>query len=138
MEVSQSHVARTRLFIVNKSPFQIRRDEKRSQERRVTRQQARIADKKDESDIEIENPRGEFKDIMNSPSPNHAWSHMPVDIHDTPDISGIISRSSLADQSGYSHVDQCVTKTITELADTHLMLVNAGFSDLNHQNVKSW
>ncbi len=74
MEVSQSHVATTRLLIVKKSPSQIRRDEKRSPERRVTRQQARIANKKEESEIEIENPRGEFKDIMNSPSPNHALS----------------------------------------------------------------
>ncbi len=41
---------------------------------------------------------------------------IPVDIHDTLHISGIISRSSLADQSGYSHVDQCVTKTIRESA----------------------
>ncbi len=36
-----------------KSPSQIRRDEKRSQERRVTRQQARIVNKKVESEIEI-------------------------------------------------------------------------------------
>ncbi len=86
MEVSQSHVATTRLLIVKKSPSQIRRDEKRSQERRVTRQQARIANKKEESEIEIENPRGEFKDMMNSPSPNHARSPIPVDIHDTPHI----------------------------------------------------
>ncbi len=48
---------------------------------------------------------------MNSPSPNHAWSPIPVDIHDTPDIS------SLADQSGHSHVGQCATKTITESSD---------------------
>ncbi len=54
---------------------------------------------------------------MHSRSPNHAWSPIPVDIHDTPDISGIISRSSLADQSSHSHVGQCVTKTITESAD---------------------
>ncbi len=89
-----------------KSPSQTRSDEKRSQERRITRQQARIANKKDVSEIEVENPRGEFKDIINSPSHNYAWSPIPVDIHDTPHISGIISRSSLADQCGYSHVDQ--------------------------------
>ncbi len=39
-----------------KSPSQIKMDEKRSQERKVTRQQARIANKKEESEIEIENP----------------------------------------------------------------------------------
>ncbi len=42
---------------------------------------------------------------------------IPIDIHDTPHISGIISKSCLADQSSYSHLDQCVTKTITESAD---------------------
>ncbi len=51
---------------------------------------------------------------MNSSSPNHAWSPIPVDIQDTPDISGIISRSSVTDQNGHSHVGQCLTKTITE------------------------
>ncbi len=79
MQVNLSQVATARLFIEKKSPSQIRRDEKRFQESRVTRQQARVANKKDESEIDIENPRGEFKDIMNSPSSNHAWS--PTYLH---------------------------------------------------------
>ncbi len=65
---------------------------------------------------------------MNSPSPNLAWSPIPVDIHDTPHISGIIPRSRLANQSGCSHVDQCVTKTITESADKQDILMDPNSS----------
>ena len=102
-----------------KSPSQMRRDARKSEERRVTRQQTRR--KKDQDVPEVEKPRGDCTETMNSPLANHAWSPSPVDLHNTPAMSSPMSMSSLVGQSGHSHVGQTdcliLTKTTTQSAD---------------------
>ena len=105
-----------------KSPSQMKRDAKKAEERRITRQQTRSVQKKNDSQIEM--PRGENDDTNNSPVPSQAWSISPVNMNSTPDphsLSSTACRSDSMDHGGQSHAGQVdsseVTTTITQSAD---------------------
>ncbi len=88
----------SRICYSKKSPSQLKRDERKAQDRRVTRQQARAAEQNDKS---IEIPRGEDRDSMISPSASHiSCSPIPVDIAQAPDIFSPLSLASLTDFEG--------------------------------------
>ena len=82
-----------------KSPCQLRRDERKATERRITRSRTQNVT---EEDNDIEKPRGASIDTMKSPIPIQACS--PV-LHEacvsatTPGQSSLLSESFMSDQS---------------------------------------